>query len=281
MKKPFSIHCHYLLPQHFLSRLAGKFAHSTNPKIKNAFINYFLRRYPINMAEAAEPNPNTYATFSDFFTRALKPGARPIDSDANSIVSPADGEISELGNIYNNKLIQAKGVDFDLHHLLGKQQHLTPLFSNGKFATIYLAPKDYHRVHMPLTGQLREMIYVPGELFSVNFLSSQHVPNLFARNERVIAIFDTAAGPMAVILVGAMIVANIHTKWAGQIAPGGKREIISYKYEGTTLEKGAEMGHFTLGSTVIVLFGENQIEWQKELMTHSVVKVGEKIGVVR
>lgn len=280
MKTPLSILCHHFMPQHRLSRLAGCLAHSTHPRLKNYLIRYFLNRYPINMDEALESNPFAYTSFSNFFTRALKPNVRPIDSNANSIVSPADGAISEIGNIEQNKLLQAKGVNFELADLLGQQSHLTPLFQNGKFATLYLAPKDYHRVHMPLAGVLREMIYVPGELFSVNFKSSQHVPNLFARNERLITIFDTEAGPMAVILVGAMIVASISTVWAGQITPGAKREITVQRYEGVSLEKGAEMGHFTLGSTVIVLFGENRIDWDAGLSSQSPVMMGQRIATL-
>lgn len=280
MSPPFSILSHYLIPQHLLSRLIGKLARSSLPFIKTPFIHRFAKKYHVNMTEALEPNLAAYPTFCDFFTRALKPDARPIDPQTNTIVSPADGVISEMGHITQNTLIQAKGVSFTLANLLGQQTHLTPLFQNGQFATIYLSPKDYHRVHMPLSGALREMIYVPGQLFSVNFKSSQHIPNLFARNERVIAVFDTVAGPMAIILVGAMIVASIHTAWSGQVTPGAKRKITSQHYATIQLAKGQEMGYFSLGSTVILLFGPQHMEWGKNVSRLSPVKMGEKIGIV-
>lgn len=269
---------HYLIPQQLLSRLVGLLAHSKRPGIKNRFIQFFLKKYPINMSEALQSDPFAYPTFSDFFTRQLKPGARPIDLNDTHIVSPADGVISELGKIEDQRLLQAKGREFNLSDLLAGQNKLTDEFQNGTFATVYLAPKDYHRVHMPLTGKLREMIYVPGQLFSVNFKSAQHVPNLFARNERLIAVFDTVAGPMALILVGAMIVANIHTVWGGQITPGAPRKISKVTYNNITLSKGDEMGLFTLGSTVIVLFSEKKMHWLEQLGAHSPVKVGECIG---
>ncbi|MBI5447631.1 MAG: phosphatidylserine decarboxylase [Gammaproteobacteria bacterium] len=278
MPCPVSILSHHCLPQHAISRWAGRLAHAKTPFVKNALIRSFVRRYPINMVEAAEPNLDAYASFNDFFTRTLKPEARPLDLREDSILSPADGTISEIGDIENNTLIQAKGRYFDLDQLLGQQTYLSALFQNGKFATIYLAPSDYHRVHMPLAGQLRDMIYVPGRLFSVNFKSSQHIPQLFARNERVIAIFDTVAGPMAMILVGAMIVASIHTQWAGQVAPSSLRTITVRKYTDVTLEKGQEMGYFSLGSTVIVLFGPQKTQWNPGLQTLSTLKMGESIG---
>lgn len=278
--KPISILSHYVLPQQPLSRLVGRLAHSKLPFIKTPFIRLFASYYQVNMAEALQSDLNDYSSFSNFFTRLLKPDARPIDPNPEHLVSPSDGVISEIGDIQDTTLIQAKGMQFELANLLGQTPHLTPLFQNGKFATIYLAPKDYHRVHMPLAGRLREMIYVPGELFSVNFKSSQHVPNLFARNERVIAIFDTQAGPMAIILVGAMIVASIHTTWAGRVTPGQPREITTKKYENISLAKGQEMGFFDLGSTVIMLFGPQKISWDANLTTHTAVKMGQMFGKI-
>lgn len=277
LRDRLTITSHYLIPQGLLSRLVGLLAHSQSPIIKDAFIRFFLKKYPINMAEAAESNPFAYPSFSDFFTRKLKAEARPIDPDTQHIVSPSDGVISEIGQIKQDQLLQAKGQSYSLEALL-TDPSLAQTFSNGEFATIYLAPKDYHRVHMPVDGTLTKMIYVPGQLFSVNFKSSQYVPGLFARNERVIALFDTAFGPMAMILVGAMIVANIHTVWAGQITPGAKRKISHQTYEGIHLKKGEEMGLFTLGSTVILLFEENKMRWLPHLQTLSPVKMGKHIG---
>jgi len=279
VKIPLSILKQYFLPQRLLSRFIGKVAHSKLALIKTPFIHYFHKHYHVNMQEALEPSLSAYPSFCDFFIRKLKPEARPVDAHLHHLVSPADGVISELGNIESTKLIQAKGVYFDLNNLFGQQSSIATAFTNGKFITIYLAPKDYHRVHMPLAGHLREMIYVPGKLFSVNTTSTQHIPQLFARNERVISIFETEAGPMALVLVGAMIVASINTRWAGQITPGAKRQISTHSYKNVFLQKGEEMGYFNLGSTVIVLFGDQSIAWESTLHVSSKLKMGEKIGI--
>ena len=196
----------YLIPQHILTRCMGVLADVKLPFIKNWAIRFFIWHYDVNMQEALEENPNNYSTFNAFFTRFLKPNVRPICRKQNAIISPADGKISQFGLINEGRLIQAKGHYFNLHDLLGADDSLTQLFLDGNFATFYLSPKDYHRVHMPLTGTLKEMIYVPGKLFSVNDNASQTIPQLFSRNERVICLFETAAGSMAVILIGAMIV---------------------------------------------------------------------------
>src|SRR5690606_24991155 len=208
----------YLVPQHLLSRLVGKIAASELPWIKNPFIDWFSRRYQVDMSEAADPEPRNYPSFNAFFTRALKAGARPLDSDPDSIVSPADGAISQLGAIEAGRIFQAKGQTYTTAELLGDTD-MAALFDGGVFATVYLSPRDYHRVHMPVSGRLLRTLYVPGDLFSVNQTTAENVPRLFARNERLVCLFDTECGPMAVVLVGAMIVAGIDTVWAGQVAP--------------------------------------------------------------
>lgn len=272
----------HLAPQHGLSRAAGWLANNTTPFIKNTFIKWFVKRYQVDMSLAAEENPLAYANFNDFFTRALKPGARPVDADANSIVCPADGAISQLGKIVNGRIFQAKGQDYSALELLGGDEQLAAEFTDGDFATVYLSPRDYHRVHMPYSGKLRSMISVPGELFSVNTVTAENVPRLFARNERVVAIFDTDIGPMAVVLVGAMIVAGIETVWDGAVAPFASREIATslYPYQNIQLEKGAEMGRFKLGSTAIVLFAKGKMQWDSQYQASTPTKMGERMGSV-
>lgn len=268
----------YLVPQHLLSRLMGWVGETTISWIKNPFTRWFVGNYNINMAEAAESDPSAYACFNDFFTRALKPDARPIDSSTNSIVSPADGAISQLGDINDGRIFQAKGQSYSSQELLGGDAKLAAEFDQGKFATVYLSPKDYHRVHMPYTGTLRTMIHVPGDLFSVNDTTAANVPRLFARNERAVCIFDTDMGPMAVVLVGAMIVASIETPWAGQITPI-KKQVVTTQYgqapAALTLNKGDEMGRFKLGSTAVVLFAKDSIEWQQEFSTGTATVMGQ------
>jgi phosphatidylserine decarboxylase len=273
----------YLLPQHTLSRLVGKLASSESSMIKDTFIKHFAKKFDIDMSEAAEPDLSAYSTFNDFFTRALKDGARPIDSGSSSIVSPADGEVSECGKIKNGQLMQAKGQQFSLHDLLGGQHDLTETFANGQFATIYLSPRDYHRVHMPFKGTLRSSIYVPGQLFSVNHKTARNVPGLFARNERLVCIFDTENGPMALVLVGAMIVAGIETVWDGQVCPlSGEVSRKNFDENGQSfpvqLEKGAEMGRFKLGSTAIIVTPDGSSHWIDDFKHGTKVKMGEKIG---
>jgi phosphatidylserine decarboxylase len=271
----------YLLPQHLLSRAMGKLGNTRVALIKNAFTQWFVRRYGVDMAEAAETDFRRYATFNDFFTRALQDGARPLCDEAGAVLSPADGFISEIGRIDTGRLLQAKGRNYSLLTLLGGDDEDARLFEGGHFATVYLSPKDYHRVHMPLTGRLSKMVYVPGQLFSVNDTTAQHVPDLFARNERLVCLFETDAGPMAVILVGAVIVAGIETVWAGQIAPPPKTaQATDYRspLAPVTLAKGAEMGRFKLGSTAIVLFGPDAVNWQADLAHSSPVRMGQKLG---
>jgi phosphatidylserine decarboxylase len=232
------------------------------------------------MQEALESDPNAYASFNQFFTRALKPELRPFTTDNRSIICPVDGAISQIGKLNNGHMIQAKGFTYDVMNLLGGSVARAAPFQNGQFATLYLAPKDYHRVHMPFDGVLREMVYVPGKLFSVNTRTTEHVPHLFARNERVIAIFDTTIGPMAIVLVGAMLVASISTVWAGIVAPASQRKISKQHYQPNkiVLKRGAEMGHFQLGSTAIILFGQNTLNWDKDLQTGQTVRLGQTLG---
>jgi len=279
MNDKLFIKLQHWVPQHGLSRLIGAIASSNNSLIKNTFIKWFIKRYQVDMALAAEENPRAYASFNDFFTRALKPNVRPICKEPIAIVCPADGAISQLGKIVNGRIFQAKGQDYSLEELLGDSA-IAQEFIDGDFATVYLSPKDYHRVHMPYGGKLRAMVSIPGDLFSVNTVTAENVPRLFSRNERVVAIFDTDIGPMAIVLVGAMIVAGIETVWDGQLAPMGSREIEMslYPYQNILLEKGAEMGRFKLGSTAIVLFAKDKITWETQFGAGTATRLGVKLA---
>lgn len=279
MKDTFFILLQHLLPQHLLSRAVGYLAASRINWIKSPFIKLFAKQYQVNMSEALIEDLDQFANFNEFFTRELKPGMRPL-ADAK-LVSPADGAISQIGTIDYGRIFQAKGRGYGLTTLLGGHTEISDPFINGRFATIYLSPKDYHRVHMPVTGTLRETIYIPGDLYSVNQTTAEGVDNLFARNERLVAIFDTEYGPMAMVLVGAMIVAGIETVWAGQVAPQqNKSWRISHQKppEPVILEKGAEMGRFKLGSTVVLLFGKDAIEWSDQLKAETPVQLGQAIS---
>ncbi len=277
----FKILLQYLIPQHGLSLLMGKIAESKKSWIKNTFGNWFIKQYGIDMSIAERETIEEYETFNDFFTRSLKEGMRPIDEDKKSIVNPADGKVSQLGKIENGFIFQAKDHLYSAKTLLGGDAELAKPFKNGEFATIYLSPKDYHRVHMPMTGRLTKMIHVPGNLFSVNPLTAKNVPNLFARNERVVAMFETDIGPMALVLVGATIVGSIETMWHGTITPPTRDKLKVWDYpveEEVILEKGAEMGRFKLGSTVILLFPENSIEWEKNMYANAPTVMGTSLA---
>ena len=283
IKQRLFIFMQYILPHHTLSRLIGRLAECQTPWFKNRLIAWFIKRYQVNMSEALLEDPSAYRHFNDFFTRSLKEDARPLDNSEKAVLSPADGAISQLGSIEHGRIFQAKGHSFSLLELLGGDADRAAPFMGGSFSTVYLSPKDYHRVHMPLTGILREMVYIPGRLFSVNQTTAENVPELFARNERVACIFDTEQGPMAVVLVGAMIVASIETVWAGQVTPP-LRSLRTYDYsqaarQPITLEKGAELGRFKLGSTAIVLFGPNHVAWDDALQETSAVQVGQRLAV--
>lgn len=234
------------------------------------------------MEEAKEQDIERYENFNQFFTRELAAECRPLCSKKGVIVSPADGTVSQSGAISTGKIIQAKGKNYSVLDLLGGDDERAKSFNNGKFATIYLSPKDYHRLHMPLTGTLKEIVYIPGRLFSVNASTADSVPDLFARNERVAAIFDTEAGPMALVLVGAIFVASIETVWNGVITPPAGKSIMitNYSDNAPVIEKGEEMGRFNMGSTIIVLFGENQINWLDQFCPGSGIRYGEAIGDV-
>ena len=272
-----------LAPQHLISRSAGLLANSTIPLIKNTLINWFVDKYDIDMSQAQQEDPLAYACFNDFFTRALKDNARPIDQQ-NTLVSPADGAVSQIGRIKNGRIFQAKGQDYTLQELVGGNSEDAALYEDGNFATIYLSPRDYHRVHMPLAGTLTHMTHVPGDLFSVNTATAQNVPRLFARNERLVCHFTTEQGPMAVVLVGAMIVASIQTPWAGLVAPVKKQvRHFNYPHKGNTqkpivLDKGQEMGRFLLGSTAIILTAKNTVTWNEHLGENSAVQMGQPIA---
>lgn len=271
----------HLVPQHALSRAAGWLAETEVPFIKNTFISWFVNRYNVDMSLAAETNPTAYKNFNAFFTRALKSDARPIDSASNSIVCPADGAISQLGDIVDGRIFQAKGQDYSVDELLG-DDGIAAEFAGGTFATVYLSPRDYHRVHMPFAGTLRKTISVPGELFSVNTVTAENVPRLFSRNERLVAIFDTEVGPMAVVLVGAMIVAGIETVWDTPTAPFASRTIVKQDHTAKPvhLEKGAEMGRFKLGSTAIVLFARDKMAWSDTYKATTPTRMGEAFGQI-
>ena len=269
----------YLLPKLALTRLAGRFASAQGGGLTKAVIRWFARRYNVNMAEAAEPDLAAYATFNDFFTRPLKPGARPLD--AADWVCPVDGAISQLGSISGDQVFQAKGHSYSTTALVGGDAALASQFQDGQFATIYLSPRDYHRIHMPCAGLLTRMVYVPGELFSVNPATARGVPGLFARNERVVCVFDTAFGPMVLVLVGATIVGSMATVWHGVVNPPRLPDVRTWTYpdDRITLGQGAEMGRFMLGSTVVMLWPQSaNVRFQPDWSASRAVRMGETMA---
>ncbi len=286
MLDSIKIRLQYLLPKQGLTRLAGWGADKQGGWLTQLVIKAFARFYKVDMKEAQDPEFSAYRTFNEFFVRPLRDGVRPITAEENCLAQPADGAISQLGMIHDGQILQAKGHHYSLEALLAGNYLLAAEFQNGQFVTTYLAPSDYHRVHMPCHGVLREMIYVPGDLFSVNPLTAANVPNLFARNERVICIFDTEFGPMAQILVGATIVGSIKTVWAGTITPPREGVIRRWTYPqaGTdgavVLEKGQEMGRFKLGSTVINLFAEGKVHLAPQLNSGSITRMGEVLAEI-
>jgi len=249
----------YFLPHHAISGLVFFIARIKWAPIKNISLKIYLGLHEVNMSEAVEENPYAYENLNAFFTRALKSDARPIDATENSMCCPVDGKVSQAKKIENGRVFQAKNHDYSLLELVGGINELAEPFNNGKFATIYLSPRDYHRIHMPMDGKLTDMVYVPGRLFSVAPHTVNTVPRLFARNERLVCKFETVHGPMIMILVGAVNVSAIDTVWAGSVTPPSKRKVIHTHYENVdiSLKKGAEMGRFNLGSTVVLLMGEN------------------------
>ena len=251
---------------------------------KNAFIKLFMRLFSsISLDEAVVQKPTAFKSFNEFFTRALKPGARKVDAASRALVSPVDGTVSQFGDINGGELIQAKGHTYSAQTLLAGRADWALQFAGGQFITIYLAPYNYHRIHMPLKGTLREWAYVPGRLFSVNHATARALPGVFARNERVVAIFDTELGPMAMVLVGALFVGSMETVWAGEISPPHVRgdEAMSYTQPGTiTLEKGMEMGRFNMGSTVILLTPK-KLDWVSTLVSKLPLRMGERIATIQ
>jgi len=268
----------YALPKRLLTQLAGKLAGLEGGKVTTAVIRWFAKRYGVNMAEAANPDPASYASFNQFFTRPLREGARPI-ADAD-FVCPVDGAISQFGPIEFDQVFQAKGHFYSTTALVGGDRALAARFESGDFATIYLSPRDYHRIHMPCAGRLTQMIYVPGELFSVNPATARGVPGLFARNERVVCVFEGEFGPFVMVLVGATIVGSMATVWHGVVNPPRRPDIAKRSYvEGeVVLEKGAEMGRFLLGSTVVMLFPKDTLRFGSDWAPGGPVRMGEPMA---
>ena len=274
LKKQIFIQAQRIVPQQQLSRVVGKVAASENILVKNVAIQAFKSKYQIDLSIAEQTDALKYKSFNEFFTRNLKAGVRMIDSDAKSVVSPADGAISQLGKVRDGDVFQAKGQSFSVEKLIGDPQLAAP-FKQGEFATVYLSPRDYHRVHMPFAGTLTETLYIPGELFSVNQTTAENIPGLFARNERMVCLFDTELGRMAVVLVGAMIVAGIETVATGKVKPTGRVEL---NHHDLALAKGDELGRFYLGSTAIILFEKDKMTWDAEFQANSVVEMGKALG---
>jgi phosphatidylserine decarboxylase len=280
LKNSLKVLPQYLLPQHLCSQWLGKLTHSPNKIIKNFIIQQLINIYGINMDDALESDPSVYPDVNAFFTRALKPDARSFPNQVDAIACPADGQISQLGRIAQGQIFQAKGKQFSACALLGGDEQRSAVFNQGQFATIYLSPKDYHRLHMPVTGTLTEMIHIPGRLFSVNTTTTNTVPNLFARNERVCCFFDTEAGPMVLVLVGAIFVSSIETVWQGVITPPTKNSLQhwDYRQQPLTLVQGQEMGRFNMGSTIIVLFADDKIRFENTLKAGAQVRLGRTMG---
>jgi len=268
----------YLLPKRLLTQFAGKVANWRGGALTHAIVRRFVAKYGVNMAEAADPRIESYPTFNEFFTRPLREGSRPIA--AADFVCPVDAAISQFGPIEHDQIFQAKGHSYSTRALVGGDQQLAHQFDHGHFATLYLAPKDYHRIHMPCEGRLTRMIYIPGDLFSVNPLTARHVPSLFARNERVVCVFDTAHGSFVNVLVGATIVGSVATVWHGIVNPPRTRDIREWRYDDKeiVLAKGAEMGRFLLGSTVVMLFPKNVVTFNADWAATKPVKLGEAMA---
>ncbi|MDE2070909.1 MAG: phosphatidylserine decarboxylase [Gammaproteobacteria bacterium] len=272
----------YPLPQHGVSRFTHWLTRLEHAGIKHWLIRAFMRRFGVDLSEAAVSDITVYATFNAFFTRALRTGARPVTAETDAIACPVDGTLSQLGTITGERAVQAKDRSFSVTELLGGDAVVARKFAAGAFMTLYLSPKDYHRVHMPVDGTLLRMLHVPGRLFSVNPATTRTVPRLFARNERVAMIFDTVVGPMAVVMVGALNVGSIETVWAGEITPPRGSVLRSWDYLDNRLElaKGAELGRFNMGSTVILLFTSGRVRWETELAPGNNVRMGQRIGTL-
>lgn len=269
----------YILPKRVLTILAGRIAQAQGGRWTQVLIKWFVRHYQVNMDEAARPDITSYATFNEFFTRPLKAGARPLAQA--DYVCPVDGAISQFGRIQQDQIFQAKGHHYSTTALVGGDAGLAALFENGSFATLYLSPRDYHRIHMPCAGHLQRMIYVPGDLFSVNPTTARGVPGLFARNERVVCVFDSARGPFVLILVGATIVGSMATVWHGVVKPERTASIFELHYDtaAVSLRQGQEMGRFLLGSTVVLLFQEDALtDFDPSWTAAKPVRLGESMA---
>ena len=266
-------------PHHLMSRAVYFATRLTSPRIAQPMINWFIKKFNVDMSEAEFPDIKAYQTFNEFFTRPLKIDARPIATGDNILACPADGTVSETGSIHDHQIFQAKGHHYTVKELVGGDEVLASLFKDGRFATVYLAPYNYHRMHMPMDGLLKKMVHVPGRLFSVAQWTVRNIPRLFARNERLVCLFSTDAGPMVMVLVGAINVAAIETVWSGLVTPPRGKKISNFDYSDTqkSYKKGEEMGRFNMGSTVILLTPPN-VEWSPEFEAGLVVKMGEAIG---
>jgi phosphatidylserine decarboxylase len=272
----------HALPQHFLSRIVLRVTRLRLRPVKNLLIRSFLRGFKVNMSEAAQPNPLQYPSFNAFFTRALRHGARAIDIDPGALVSPVDGTVSQIGRLDGSKLLQAKGHDYTLEALLDGAPEWAQRFTGGAFATLYLAPYNYHRIHMPIAGTLRAAWFVPGNLFSVNAVTAAAVPGLFAKNERVVCVFEDGPRAFAMVLVGALFVGSIATVWHGDVAPRSPHQRANLPLDTSRsplkLSKGAEMGRFNMGSTVILLTPPDLLNWLPKFATGSRVEVGQMLA---
>ena len=278
MSERFDVLSQYVLPKRSLTAFGGRIARARAGAATTRLIRWFVAKYGVDMNEAAEPDIAAYASFNDFFTRALKPGARPLAQA--TLVCPVDGAISQFGAIDRDRILQAKGHDYTATALVGGDAGLGATFEHGNFATLYLSPKDYHRIHMPCAGRLVRMIHVPGDLFSVNPTTARGVPGLFARNERVVCVFDSAHGPFVLALVGATIVGSMATVWHGVVnppRPGAVRE-WTYGNDQVVLQRGAEMGRFLLGSTVVLLFPKDTLRFNPQWAPGGAIRMGQAMG---
>jgi phosphatidylserine decarboxylase len=266
-----------LFPHHFVSRFTFWLTRLQTP-LKNPAIRLFIRAFNVDMSESEHQSAENYISFNQFFTRKLVADSRPIDANANSIACPADGRISQITEYQDGQAIQAKGQDFSMSQLLGGKNEYGTLCQNGNFATIYLSPRNYHRVHMPFDGELVEMIYVPGRLFSVAPYAAEVIKGLYSRNERVVSIFKTEIGYMAVVMVGAINVAAIEMAWEGLVTPPHGKNIVRKTYSNVKLKKGDELGIFNMGSTAIIAFEASKVEWRNNLETQQIVQMGQTLG---
>lgn len=278
MSDRFAVLPQYVLPKRALTAAAGKFASAQLGGLTTAVIRRFVARYRVNMAEAANPDIASYASFNDFFTRALKPGARPLATA--DLICPVDGAISQFGPIAKDQIFQAKGHSYSTAALVGGDAAAAARFDNGYFATLYLSPRDYHRIHMPCAGELTRMVHVPGDLFSVNPTTARGVPGLFARNERVVCFFESAQGPFVLVLVGATIVGSMATVWHGQVNPPRTGTLRQWDYAKgqVSLQQGEEMGRFLLGSTVVMLFPRGRLQFNPQWAPMRAIQLGEAMA---